>query len=99
MDPAWRSTLQGARLEFAMPFGGSVPDPAPVIERTCALDPVALSAREARAFVRQLLDEAGHPEWVDASDLAVSEVVTNAVLHAHTPVEVTARVDDDGLRV
>jgi PAS domain S-box-containing protein len=70
-----------------------------VIERSCALDPVALSAREARAFVRALLEETGHLEWVDASDLAVSEVVTNAVLHAHTPVEVTARVDEDGLRV
>ena len=76
-----------------------MPDRTPVIERSCALDPVALSAREARAFVRALLEEAGRPEWVEASDLAVSEVVTNAVLHAHTPVEITARVADDGLRV
>jgi PAS domain S-box-containing protein len=76
-----------------------VPDPAPAIERTCALDPVALSAQQARAFVQGVLEEAGHPEWVESAILAVSEVVTNAVLHAHTSVEVTARVDDDGLRV
>jgi len=72
---------------------------APLIERTCEFDPVALSAREARAFVRGLLQETGHPEWVEACDLAVSEVVTNALLHAHTRIEVTARLNGDGLRV
>lgn len=75
-----------------------MPDPA-VLERSCALDPATLSAREARRFVRSLLVDAGRQEWLDAAELAVSEIVTNVVLHAHTPFELTARLAEDHLRV
>lgn len=75
-----------------------MPDPA-VLERSCALDPATLSAREARRFVRRLLLDAGRPEWLDAAELAVSEIVTNVVLHAHTRFDLTARLAEDHLRV
>jgi PAS domain S-box-containing protein len=75
-----------------------VPDDA-VLERTCALDPASLSAREARRFVRALLEESGRQEWAEAAELAVSEVVTNVVLHAHTGFELTVRLADDHVRV
>jgi PAS domain S-box-containing protein len=75
-----------------------VPDDA-VLERTVAFDPATLSAREARRFVRGVLVEAGHEHWVDAAELAVSEVVTNVVLHAHTRFELTVRLSDDHVRV
>lgn len=52
------------------------------------------SAAEARRTVRQALRAAGCLELVDAAELAVSEVVTNATLHAHTPVELWVGVGD-----
>lgn len=70
-----------------------------VLERRCALDPAGLSAREARVFLRDLLVEAGREDWLDAAQLAVSEVVANVVLHAHTRFELTARLQADHLRV
>ncbi|GGW54675.1 hypothetical protein GCM10010340_36710 [Streptomyces griseoloalbus] len=50
------------------------------------------SAAEARWFVRAAL---GHvaPDLMDTAQLLVSELVTNAVLHARTEIEVAARVD------
>jgi anti-sigma regulatory factor (Ser/Thr protein kinase) len=44
----------------------------------------AASAGQRRRFVREVLDEAGRESWSEAASLAVSELVTNAVLHAHT---------------
>lgn len=45
------------------------------------------SAGEARHIVREALRAADRVELADAAELAVSEVVSNATLHAHTPVE------------
>ncbi|HVE98771.1 MAG TPA: PAS domain S-box protein [Mycobacteriales bacterium] len=70
-----------------------------VLTRSCALDPVALSAWQAREFIRSVLVEAGRPEWAEAAEVAVSEIVTNAYLHAHTKLEVAARVEQDHVRV
>jgi PAS domain S-box-containing protein len=75
-----------------------VPDDA-VLERTLAFDPALISAREARRFVRGVLEEGGRTEWVDAAELAVSEVVTNVVLHAHTAFTLTVRLTGDHVRV
>jgi PAS domain S-box-containing protein len=75
-----------------------VPDDA-VLERTRAFDPAILSAREARRFVRAILREAGREGWAEAAELAVSEVVTNVVLHAHTPFDLTVRLLEDHARV
>ncbi len=50
----------------------------------------------ARQFVRQFL---GENPFVDTVELLVSEVVSNALLHAHSPVEVSASTGDDGIRV
>jgi hypothetical protein len=41
----------------------------------------------------------GREEWLDAGELAVSEVVTNAALHAHTPIDLHLEVLADRLRV
>lgn len=63
------------------------------------LEPEPRSPQRARRFLRALLAEAGRERWQDAAELAVTEVVTNAVLHAHTPLEVRARVQPGELRV
>lgn len=61
---------------------------------------VADSPRDARRFVRRVLDDLGCQEVAEDAELLVSEVVTNAVLHgggASTPVRVE-RIDD-GVRI
>ena len=59
-----------------------------VVERRVRLDPVPESARQARAFVGEALEEAGLPGFEDSATLLVSELVTNAIVHARTPIEV-----------
>lgn len=63
------------------------------------LEPLAESVRQARRFLRERLQEAGRVAWSDAAELALSEVVTNGVLHAHTELIVRVRVDPDAVHV
>lgn len=62
------------------------------------LPPQPASVGMARHLVRGLLAEAGRDDLTETATLAVSEIVTNALLHAGTQIHVVARVDDDGLR-
>ena len=69
-------------------------------EATASLPPDPISARHARRFLRTFLDSAHREDLRDNAELALSEVVTNAVLHAHTDLQVTVLLDDVGaLRV
>ena len=61
------------------------------------LEPQPSSVSRARREVRELLERGGRRDLVDAASLLVSEVVTNALLHAGTDMDVTGRLDDDGL--
>jgi anti-sigma regulatory factor (Ser/Thr protein kinase) len=66
-----------------------------------SLEPAATSARRARRFVAQTLREWGDDDLVEAAELLVSELVTNAVLHAGSAVEVTVdgRWPGHGVRI
>ncbi|HEX7276708.1 MAG TPA: ATP-binding protein, partial [Acidimicrobiales bacterium] len=60
------------------------------------------SAGQARRFVSGALAAAGRPEAADAAEVAVllvSELVSNAVLHAGTELEVVVRILPDRLVV
>ena len=73
---------------------------------TAAYQPVATAAAAARRFVRDTLGSwnltgngdgwDGRDALVDDAVLLTSELVTNAVLHAGTPVQVTCRLLGDG---
>jgi anti-sigma regulatory factor (Ser/Thr protein kinase) len=52
-----------------------------------------------RRFVRSTLDEWGHGHLVETAGLLVSELVTNAVLHARSAPEVVVRLRADVVRV
>lgn len=56
--------------------------------------PQAVSVPQARRFVAERLAGRGDPDLVDTALLCTSELVTNAVLHARTEVQV--RVEDLG---
>lgn len=57
------------------------------------------SARTARSFVGDVLADSPASECADTATLLVSELVTNALLHARTDVEVVVRVDPARVRV
>jgi PAS domain S-box-containing protein len=58
------------------------------------------SVPDARAFVRHLLEDSGRLDWIDAATLAVSEVFTNAVIHAHSDeIELFAVVEGERVHV
>jgi anti-sigma regulatory factor (Ser/Thr protein kinase) len=58
------------------------------------LDPVPASVGVARRFVRDVLGSVDEDQ-LDTLMLLASELVTNAILHAHTPVELGLCVDGD----
>ena len=99
MRPRIAGTPAGSGPDCPFAQGGAQVSGVVLAEQSWELEPAALSARAAREHVRALLDAAGRLDWLDAAELAVSEIVTNAVLHAHTAMRVCARIDDDGLLV
>lgn len=71
----------------------------PLHEQEARLDPVLTSAAAARRLVRDALEAADRSEWADAGELAISELVTNAALHAHTEIDLRLEVFNDRLCV
>jgi anti-sigma regulatory factor (Ser/Thr protein kinase) len=68
-------------------------DPGPeALTRHVALDPVPASVSVARSFVRDILGDVD-PDQQDTALLLASELVTNAILHARTPVELGIVLD------
>ena len=63
------------------------------------LPAAASSAARARAIVRQALADTDTPDVVDAAQLAVSEVITNALVHAGTVIHLRVRLDGALFRV
>lgn len=72
---------------------------ARLVERHVELQPVPESARAARRLVSDVLTEIGKPDLADAATLLVSELVTNAILHARTSIEVEVEAAARGVRV
>ena len=68
-------------------------------EARLALRPVPASAAQARQFVERTLGDWGCDGLVDLARLLVSELVTNAVLHARTDLELAIGLRRGGVRV
>ena len=68
-------------------------------EASLALRPVPASAGAARQFVDETLGGWGCHAFIDATRLLVSELVTNAVLHARTELTLVLRMTSRGVRV
>ena len=63
------------------------------------LAPDAATARTARMLVSRLVQPAFPPALVERIMLLTTEVVTNALLHAHPPYSLDVRMDDHAVRV
>ncbi|GAC1609962.1 MAG: hypothetical protein NVS3B26_14130 [Mycobacteriales bacterium] len=70
-----------------------------LLVRSARLPPVPSSAGEARHLVREALAEVGESAALDAAELAVSELLTNAILHAATAVELTVDITRTSITV
>lgn len=80
-----------------MGYNSGVDEDARGVHRSLAPHPASVG--DARRLVRELLTGAGRDDLVDAAETAVTEVVTNALVHAGTRIGLATRVDRDGLRV
>lgn len=63
------------------------------------LQPETSAVRVARRWVLQRLTDLGMTDVGDVAVLLTSELVTNVVLHAGTPMELSVRLDGPGVRV
>jgi len=70
-----------------------------MVVRTLQLDPVPASARIARRAVAEVVTEMGRSDLADTAALLVTEIVTNAIVHARTPIHVTITATPHGVRV
>ncbi|MDT9684389.1 SpoIIE family protein phosphatase [Streptomyces sp. TRM76323] len=75
---------------------GDLNAPEPPAQRSFPPEP--RSAARARRFVRAVLGDTA-PDLVDTAELLVSELVTNAVLHARTEIKVSVGAVDGAVRV
>lgn len=66
---------------------------------TLVLEPQLDSAAAARRFLRERLESWGAGGLVVDASLALSELVTNAIIHARSPLSVVVELGDDRLRV
>lgn len=69
------------------------------VERSVTLPPDPSSPAVARQLLREVLTECGRDHWRDAAELALSELTTNSVLHAHSHMIVRIRCGPEELRV
>ncbi|MEX2659977.1 MAG: SpoIIE family protein phosphatase [Acidimicrobiales bacterium] len=73
--------------------------PASTTSASTDLPPHPLSARRARRFVLTALDAFAVRGLDEVAELLTSEVVTNAVVHAHSSVRVSVEGVDGGVRI
>src|SRR3954465_2365329 len=64
-----------------------------------SLAPDPGAPQQARRFIAATLEDLGLDETREVAELLVSELVTNAVVHAASAVEVEIERDDDGVLV
>ena len=60
----------------------------PLTKRSLVLPASPPSVRLARSWVSKILEEIGREDLVDAAQLGVSELVTNALIHSQPPLSV-----------
>ena len=71
----------------------------PLNRKPLPLEPDPESAQAARRWVADVLESLGRQDLVDSAELGVSELVTNAILHADPPISVRVRGTKDHPRV
>ena len=98
VERAWRADTH--TREVSCQHGSVTSQPSgDGVDRTLRLDPVPTSAGAARRAVGDAVIAAGRADLADTAGLLVTELVTNAIVHARTPIQVTIAATSDGVRV
>lgn len=63
----------------------------PLNREPLVLEPAPKSVQQARRWVHEVLSGLGRDDLVESAELGVSELVTNAILHADPPIAVRVR--------
>jgi anti-sigma regulatory factor (Ser/Thr protein kinase) len=71
----------------------------PLTKRSLVLPASPPSVKLARSWVSKVLEEIGREDLVDAAQLGVSELVTNALIHSEPPLSVRVRGTIDHPRI
>lgn len=71
----------------------------PLTKRSLVLPASPPSVKLARSWVSKVLEEIGREDLVDAAQLGVSELVTNALIHSQPPLSVRVRGTIDHPRI
>jgi anti-sigma regulatory factor (Ser/Thr protein kinase) len=71
----------------------------PLTKRSLVLPASPPSVKLARSWVSKVLSEIGREDLVDAAQLGVSELVTNALIHSQPPLSVRVRGTVDHPRI
>jgi anti-sigma regulatory factor (Ser/Thr protein kinase) len=71
----------------------------PLTKRSLVLPASPPSVKLARTWVSRVLEEIGRDDLVDAAQLGVSELVTNALIHSEPPLSVRVRGTVDHPRI
>jgi anti-sigma regulatory factor (Ser/Thr protein kinase) len=71
----------------------------PLTKRSLVLPASPPSVKLARSWVSKVLEEIGREDLVDAAQLGVSELVTNALIHSQPPLSVRMRGTVDHPRI
>ena len=86
-----------------LPTGPAGGDDAGVVTPEVAADeelpPEATSAGRARRVLREVLEGSDNEDSLDNAQLAISEIVTNALVHAGTAMRLRVLTADEGFRV
>ena len=95
-DPGVPGAVAPAPGAVAAPPTGAGGPVGEAVGPPLVLDPVAAAVAAARRHVRSTLRRMDAEDVEEPAELAVSEVVTNAVLHARTPFTITVRPSASG---
>lgn len=78
---------------------GTKPDTPPHVHESIELPPEPRSAAAARHFVEDSIADAVPQAVADVAVLLTSELVTNVIVHARTPLRVDVDVEPESVRV
>src|SRR3954464_3992126 len=90
-----RSVAPTPPADVRSPKRGTVP----LTKRSLVLPASPPSVKLARSWVSKVLEEIGREDLVDAAQLGVSELVTNALTHSEPPLSVRVRGTVDHPRI
>ena len=95
---AARPDPRSVRTVWHWPAGGTPRWVSPDVF-VLELDPDPDGPRRARGFLRGVLSQCGQQQLARTADVLISELVTNAVVHARSPVHLKVAVREVAVRV